>query len=68
MRSASDDFGYGVGGFERGDDAFDFGELKKGFERFFVGGISVLSAGLVTQPSVLWPYSGIVEASGDAVG
>ena len=46
-------FGYGVGGFERGNNSFRAGEHGRGFERFRVGGGDIFGAALIVQPGVL---------------
>jgi len=58
----------GVGSFEGGDDAFDFGETAEGGEGFVVGGVVVVDAAGVAVVAVLGSDGGVVEAGGDGVG
>ena len=51
----------GVGGFEGGDDAFDFGEGAEGGEGFIVGGVVVVDAAGVAVVAVLGADGGVVE-------
>ena len=66
-RSALDQAGDGVGGFERGDDAFGAREETRGFERGGVGDGGVFGAAFVGEPGVLGADGGIVEAGGDGM-
>ena len=67
MRSALDEAGDGVGGFERGDDSLGASEKARGFERGNVGDGSIFGAALVGEPGVFGADGWIVEAGGDGV-
>ena len=67
-RRAADDFGDGVGAFERGDDAFQPRQLHERFERLVVGGVGVFDALLVAQPGVLGPDGGVVQSGARRCG
>jgi hypothetical protein len=62
------DAGEGVGGFEGGDDALQFGAELEGGESLVVGGADVLGATDVMQERVLRADAGVVEAGADGVG
>jgi hypothetical protein len=63
-----DDMRDGVGGFEGGDDAFDFGERAEGGKGFVVCGVVIVDAAGVAVVAVFWANCGVVEAGGDGVG
>ena len=54
--------GDGVGTFQRGDDAFEFGELHERGECLLVRRVAVVHAALVAQPRVLGADPRIVES------
>ena len=65
----ADGFGYGVGGFERRDDAFGAAELDGGGYRVIVVGTgAVFGAGFVVQPGVFGSDGGVIETGGNGVG
>jgi len=64
---AFDEASDGVGGFERGDDAFGAGEGARGVEGGGVRDGGIFSAALIGEPGVLGADGGIVEAGGNGV-
>src|SRR2546429_6869711 len=64
---AFDEAGDGVGGFERGDDAFGAGKGACGVECGGVGDGEIFGAALIGEPGVLGADGGIVEAGGNGM-
>ncbi len=56
-----------MGGFQGGEDAFQFGDLLECFERLGVGDAVIFHAAGVFPIGVLRAYAGVIEARGDAV-
>lgn len=60
--------GEGVGGFDGGEDAFEFAEGVEGFDGFVVGDGLVFDAADFFEEGVFGADAWVVESGGDGVG
>jgi len=62
-----DQAGDGVGGFERGNNAFGAREEARGVESGLIGDGGIFGAALIGKPGMLGADGGIVESGGDGM-
>ena len=54
--------------FQRGNDAFEAGQLHEGAQRLLVGRVAVFHTAGIVQPGVFGADRSVVQARADAVG
>src|SRR5450830_2166035 len=59
--------GYGVGGFQRRNDAFGAAQVVEGFQGFCIGNADIFGASDVFQKCVFGAHAGVVQPCADAV-